>query len=125
MFAGELTEVMELRNELGEVGAMRFSWSGLILAPMAVPLLLSAVLVNFFGSSNWAVGFLILFVPGCVVSYGTMLFLFLPCLWLVSRVWRMTGARMCLLGLVLGALVFIPTTFAAWGSSGPDSGPPA
>ena len=39
--------------------------------------------------------------------------------------WRpMTGFKVCLLGLVLGAAVFVPLTWMEWKSSGPDSGPP-
>ncbi len=36
----------------------------------------------------------------------------------------MTGFKVCLLGLVLGAAVFVPLTWMEWTSSGPDSGPP-
>ncbi len=36
----------------------------------------------------------------------------------------MTGLKVCLLGLVLGILVFVPLTWIDWTSSGPDSGPP-
>jgi hypothetical protein len=68
--------------------------------------------------------FLIPLVPGCVVSYGTTILVFLPCLFLLSRWWPVTGLRVCLLGLVLGALVFVPLTSMDWQSSGPDSGPP-
>jgi len=68
--------------------------------------------------------FLLLLVFGCVVSYGTTIILFLPCLFFLSS-WRpVTGFTVCLLGLVLGALVFVPLTGTAWLSSGPDSGPP-
>jgi hypothetical protein len=36
----------------------------------------------------------------------------------------MTGMKVCLLGLVLGAAVFVPLTSMEWKGSGPDSGPP-
>ena len=36
----------------------------------------------------------------------------------------MTAFRACLVGLLLGALVFVPLTWLEWKSSGPDSGPP-
>jgi hypothetical protein len=36
----------------------------------------------------------------------------------------MTGLKVCLLGLMLGILVFVPLTWIEWTSSGPDSGPP-
>ena len=73
---------------------------------------------------NRALGFLILMVPSCIISYCTTIFLFLPSLYLLSF-WRpMTGLKVCLLGLVLGALVFVPLTWIDWKSSGTDSGPP-
>ena len=103
---------------------MRFSWTGLILAPLLVPLMLSAALVSFFQGDRPVLLFLILLVPSCVVSYGTTIFLFLPSLFLLS-VWRpMTGLKACLLGWVLGAVVFVPLTLLEWKSSGPDSGSP-
>jgi hypothetical protein len=102
---------------------MRFSWTGLILAPLLVPLMFCAVMLS--SQTNGTVQlFLILLVPSCVVSYGTTIVLFLPSLLLLS-LWRpMTGLKACLLGLVLGAVVFVPLTLLAWKGSGPDSGPP-
>ena len=102
---------------------MRFSWTGLILAPLLLPLVFAALLSSLQG--DWPVlGFFILLVPGCIVSYGTTIFLFLPCLFLLS-LWRpLTGFKVCLVGLLLGAAVFIPLTWMEWASSGPDSGPP-
>jgi hypothetical protein len=103
---------------------MRFSWTGLILAPLLVPLVFCAVMLSFLPTSSSVLLFLILLVPSCIVSYGTTIFLFLPSLFLLS-LWRpMTGLRVCLLGLVLGAVVFVPLTLLEWKSSGPDSGPP-
>jgi hypothetical protein len=103
---------------------MRFSWTGLILAPLLVPLMLSAALVNALGGNRPLLGFLILLIPGCIVSYATTIFLFLPCLFLFS-LWRpLTGFKVCLLGLALGAAVFVPLTWMDWKSSGTDSGPP-
>jgi hypothetical protein len=103
---------------------MRFSWTGLILAPLLVPTIFSAAMLSSFHQSNPGLVFLILMVPSCVVSYGTTIFLFLPSLYLLS-LWRpMTGLKVCLIGLVLGTLVFVPLTLLEWKSSGPDSGPP-
>ncbi len=102
---------------------MRFSWTGLILAPLAVPVIFSALLGSL-GGAHPVLGFLILLIPGCIVSYGSTMFLFLPCLFLLS-LWRpLTGLKVCLLGLVLGGAVLIPLTVMAWKSSGADSGPP-
>jgi hypothetical protein len=103
---------------------MRFTWIGLILAPLLVPVMFSAAFVSLSEGGRPVLGFLILLVLGCIVSYGTTIFLFLPCLFLLS-LWRpMTGVKVCLLGLVLGAAVFVPMTVLDWQSSGPDSGPP-
>jgi hypothetical protein len=100
--------------------AMRFSWTGLFLAPLLVPIIFCAVV----GAGASIPLLLILFVASCVVSYGTTIFLFLPSLFLLS-LWRpMTGLRVCLLGFVLGAAAFVPLTLLEWKGSGPDSGPP-
>jgi hypothetical protein len=102
---------------------MRFSWTGLILAPLLVPTIFSAAMISL-EEGNRTLGFLILMVPSCIISYCTTIFLFLPSLYLLSF-WRpMTGLKVCLLGLVLGALVFVPLTWMDWKSSGTDSGPP-
>jgi hypothetical protein len=102
---------------------MRFSWTGLILAPL-LPAMFSATLLGIFQTDRPVLAFLILLIPGCIVSFGTTIFLFLPCLFLLS-LWRpMTGFKVCLLGLVLGAAVIVPLTWMDWKSSGADSGPP-
>jgi hypothetical protein len=102
---------------------MRFSWIGVILAALLVPVMFSAALQSSFGGRPVLL-FLLLLAPACIVSYGTTIFLFLPCLFLLS-LWRpMTSFKVCLLGLVLGAAVFVPLTWVEWKSSGPDSGPP-
>ena len=102
---------------------MRFSWTGLILAPLLVPTIFSAVVLSF-QEDNMALGFLILMVPSCIISYCTTIFLFLPSLYLLSLWPPLTGLKVCLLGLVLGTLMFVPLTWIDWKSSGPDSGPP-
>ena len=80
---------------------MRFSWTGLILAPLLAPLIFSALFLVFAPGNNSAFGFLILFVPSCFISCGTTIFLFLPSLFLLS-LWRpLTGWQVCLLGLIM------------------------
>jgi hypothetical protein len=70
---------------------MRFSWTGLILAPLLVPIIFCAAMATLSENNNPLLAFLFLMVPSCVVSYGTTIFLFLPALYLLS-VWRpMTG----------------------------------
>jgi len=103
---------------------MRFSWPALVLAPLAVPVLFSVAFVSSSPVSAPLLGFLILLVPSSFISYGTTVFLFLPCLFVLSLFRPMTGFKVCLLGLVLGALVFVPLTVMDWKGSGPDSGPP-
>jgi hypothetical protein len=103
---------------------MRFSWTSLLLAPLLVPLMFSAVFLSLSDTSSPVLSFLTLIIPSCIISYGTTMFLFLPALFLLS-LWRpLTALNVCLLGLVLGAAVFVPVTLMAWTSSGPDSGPP-
>jgi hypothetical protein len=105
--------------------AMRFSWTGLILAPAVVPLLFCLATMGFFQTNSSVLLFLVLLVVSCcIVSYGTTIFLFLPSLFLLS-LWRpMTGIKVCLLGFVLGAVAFVPLTLMEWKGGGPDSGPP-
>ena len=103
---------------------MRFSWTALILAPLLAPMIFCVAMLSFLQGSNPALLFLILMVPSCAISYGTTILLFLPSLYLLS-LWRpMTGLKVCLLGFVLGTLVFVPLTMLEWKGSGPDSGPP-
>jgi hypothetical protein len=102
---------------------MRFSWGSLILAPLLVPVICSAIMSTLMGGDP-LLTFLIMLVLGCIVSYGATVFLFLPCLFLLSLTQQMTGFKVCVLGLVLGAAMFVPLTLIAWGSSGADSGPP-
>ena len=104
---------------------MRFSWNGLILAPLPVPLIASVVLAPLLnGDGPVVLPFLILMIPACMVSYGTTVFLFLPALFLLSLLRPVTGWMACALGFVLGLAVIVPVTLLAWKSSGPDSGPP-
>jgi hypothetical protein len=103
--------IIAAQTSLGGRLAMRFTWTGLILAPLLMPALLSAVSLGFFQADRPVLLFLFLLVLGCIVSYGATIFLFLPCLFLLS-LWRpMTGFKVCLLGLVLGAAVFVPLTW--------------
>jgi hypothetical protein len=105
--------------------SIRFSWTGVLLAPLLVPVLLSVALLEVFGSSDHpALSLLIMLVPGCIVSYGTMIVLFLPSMFVLSRCRSMTGWSVCVLGVALGVAAHVGVTLVAWGASGPDSGPP-
>ena len=102
---------------------MRFSWKAIILAPLPVPLI--AALVLAMGSSqNHFAGFLFFVVLGSVISYGVSLALFLPCLFLVSRITRLTAWLTGLVGLALGMAVYFPLGWQSYLSTGDNSGPP-
>ena len=103
---------------------MRFSWTSLILAPLLVPVIFSATMIPLWeGEGDPLLASLTMLVAGCIVSYGTTVFLFLPCLFLLSLRHQMTGFKVCLLGLVLGAVIFVPLPLIGWVGSGPHSGP--
>jgi hypothetical protein len=109
---------------------MQFSWKGLLLAPLVVPALFSGAFAGLATldsgpDQHSLLGFLILLIPGCIVSYGATILLLLPSLYVLSRWRRMTWLSVCLLGAALGLLVFVLVTALEWKSSGPDSGPPA
>ena len=103
---------------------MKFSWRGLILAPLLMPAIFSGLLAVAFDNNNPVFAFLFVMVLGCIISYGSTIFLLLPSMFLLS-LWRpLTGLNVCGLGLVLGAAAFVPVTLIEWKASGPDSGPP-
>lgn len=104
---------------------MRFSWKALILAPLPVPLVYSVAFVILSPMSKHPIsGFLFCFVLGSVFSYGTTLFLFLPCLFLLSRLTPLTARLTCLMGTLLGGLALLPVDWVMYVTSGVDSGPP-
>jgi hypothetical protein len=104
---------------------MHFSWRALLLAPLPVPLIGSVVMAPLLnGEGPVVLPFLILLIPACLISYGTTIFMFLPALFVLSRLRPVTGWMACLLGFLLGAAMIAPVTLFAWKGSGPDSGPP-
>jgi hypothetical protein len=103
---------------------MRFSWKGLLLAPLLVPIVACAVMApELRGEGPVIFTFLLLLIPACVISYGATLLLFLPTLFLLSFLMPVTRSMVWLLGLVLGAAVFVPVAKLAWATGGPNSGP--
>jgi hypothetical protein len=68
--------------------------------------------------------FLLTLVIGSIVSYSVTALVFLPFLFVLSRVRTMTGVTTSLLGLALGMAAYVPWTWIEWKSSGVDSGPP-
>jgi hypothetical protein len=105
---------------------MHFSWKALLVAPLILPLigsLFAAPLMR--GDGPIILTFLTLLVLCCVISYGTMLLLFLPALLLLSLMRPLTRLNVHALGALLGVVVIVPFTLFAWATSGPDSGPPS
>ena len=103
---------------------MKFSWKALLLAPLPIPLIYGAVFEISAPGKNPFSGFLILSALGSVLSYGITLFLFLPCLFTVSRFTPLTAKFSGLLGTALGVLVYFPVVWQSYRESGDDSGPP-
>jgi uncharacterized membrane protein len=107
--------------------AMRFSWTSLILAPLLVPVIFSltvGILAEGEGGplddGDRFLFFLTWLVLACIASYGSTLLLFLPCLFLLSSTRQMTGFKVCLLGLALGAVELVSLALIFWVSRGPD-----
>ena len=103
---------------------MTFSWKALILAPLLIPLTLAALLAFSSPGRSPFAGFLFFFTLGGVLSYGTTIFLFLPCLFIISRFATLTASLTGFLGAVLGLVVYVPVIWTSYKSSGDDSGPP-
>jgi len=101
---------------------MRFSWTSLILAPLLVPVIFSTTMTIIVTGDPLA--FPTMLGVSCILSYGATIFLFLPCLFLLSLTHQMTGVKVCLLGFVLGEVVISPLILITWSGSGPHSGPP-
>lgn len=82
--------------------------------------------ILFAGGSNYPI---ITFGIGALVGYIVTLAvvgcLFLPALWLVSRVVMIKMWLSLVVGGLLGALIFLAWDYTSLGSSGVDSGPPA
>jgi hypothetical protein len=102
---------------------MQFSWRGVLLAPAVVPAFVGIAAAVWLGEAP-IVAFLLSFIIASFVSYSVTIFVFLPVLFVVSRVYAMNGLKTSILGLVLGLMAYIPWTMIVWKSSGPDSGPP-
>ena len=103
--------------------SMQFSWRGLLIAPAAVPAIVGIAAAVLLGGGSLVL-FLLSFVIASLVSYSVTIFVFLPCMFVLSRVRTMTGVTTSILGLALGMTAYIPWTLVEWKSSGPDSGPP-
>ncbi|HVM62364.1 MAG TPA: hypothetical protein VMV72_16005 [Verrucomicrobiae bacterium] len=103
---------------------IRFSWIGLLLAPLVIPFVYSALVACANPGWNMIFAFLFFFICGCIFSYGTTIFLFLPCLHVSSRLVRPTIWFAGILGAVLTAPAYLPLAWLMYVTSGNDSGPP-
>jgi len=104
---------------------MHFSWIGFWVAPLVVPLIGAAVIAPLMNGEGTMVGpFFLFLILASIISYGTMIFLFLPALFLLSLSRPLTGWMACTLGTALGIGLVAPIIVFTWASSGPDSGPP-
>ena len=101
---------------------MIFRWKALALAPLVVPFMFSLALS--IGVKNPVAAFLIFFVLSSIFCYGVTLVLFVPALFCLSKFTTLQFHKVCVLGTLLGILVFLPMSWMFYISSGPDSGPP-
>ena len=122
---GRGAAVPAARAEVPMTRTMRFSWPALLLAPLPVPVLLSAAFVFLTPGRNQLWGFLFFAAVGAVFSYGGTVVLLLPCLFLLSRVTRLNALWAGALGALLGLAIYLPKEWISWHASGVDSGPPS
>jgi hypothetical protein len=112
-------------GSLGKAGGtMPFTWHALLIAPLLAPGLFSATIPILTGGGMPLLMVLLSFILASIISYGVTIFLFLPSLYVLSRLRAVTRRATCLLGLGLGALAYFPVAVMEWGATGPDSGPP-
>lgn len=99
------------------------SWKALLVAPLVVPSIF-VVLLGAGGSKDSFAGFLFYWVCGVFFSYGAMVFMFLPGLFILCLSGKPGFLKLSGLGTALGILSFLPLSWVMYRSSGPDSGPP-
>ena len=103
---------------------IQFSWKGLLLAPLAIPFVYSLAFTIANPGRMPAVGFMFFFILGCIFSYSTTIFLFLPCLHFVAKLARTTIVMAGVLGAVVSVVAYLPLAWEMYLTSGIDSGPP-
>jgi hypothetical protein len=103
---------------------MKFSWKALVLAPLPIPLVFSALFEISTPGRSPILSFVFFIALGSVLSYGITIFVFLPCLFLVSRLTSLTVRLTGLVGTVLRCLVYFPVAWQSYLATGVDSGPP-
>jgi len=103
---------------------MKFTWKGFVLAPLLVPIIFAVLLISSGGSRSPILGLLMVFAIGSVFSYCVTAFLFLPCLYLLSKFAALTVHLTCIVGAVLGAVAYLLFAWQGFQASGVNSGPP-
>jgi hypothetical protein len=103
---------------------MKFSSKALLLAPLLVPFIYSALFVLASPGKKPFLAFLIFFLLGSFFSYCATIFLFLPCLYLFSRFLKLSTYLVGITGFLMGGISFIPFAWLSYRTSGEDSGPP-
>ena len=101
-----------------------FSWRALVLAPLPIPILLAFLLTFSSAGGNKLFSLIFFGALAAIVSYGTTIFLFLPCVFLASFIVRLNAWLTGILGFALGLIAYLPISRVSWQSSGVDSGPP-
>ena len=103
---------------------MKFSWRALVVAPAVIPFIVSTLMVIANHGKSLLASFAFLFVLSSMISYSTTIFVFLPCLYLLSKLSTPRYSWVCLLGIVLGVAILLPVDWVCYQESGMDSGPP-
>lgn len=93
------------------------------LPPFAVPTLFGLWFATSAGGEP-PMAFLLGFVLAAAVCFPVYLFIYAPVLFLATRAYRPTGARVTLIGGAAGLAAVLPFQWLCYASSGPDSGPP-
>ena len=101
---------------------MRFRWRALALAPLVFPFMFSLALC--VDTKNPVSAFFFFMALSTVFCYGVTIVLFVPALFFLSRLAPLQFYKICLPGIFLGIVIFLPVTWISYQSSGPDSGPP-
>jgi hypothetical protein len=100
-----------------------FSQRALVQAPLVILLPLAFFLDT--GATHPFLAFGIFAVISYIFTLAVVACLFVPALWLVSRVASVGTWLPPIIGGLLAALIFLASDYSYWCSSGVDSGPPS
>lgn len=88
------------RTEAGSTAAR--VWKAVVLAPPVFPFVFAAVLNVVHPAGAAVTVFVMIATAAIVFSYAVTVLLFLPTLWLLSKITRLTAPIVCLAGTALG-----------------------